>query len=155
MLQKPMTDEYRRLAHVSLHDADLRERVVSALDRAGWASMIEPTGFHLLSSIADLIEGASSWWRPGLIVIDALSRGCAGTTIALGLRDLGIEIPIVLVTAPGQPVPLAGSDRLLHVVDSAAADRVVAEIVRSAAPSLLQEAACIQTSTSESSSNAA
>jgi hypothetical protein len=70
--------------------------------------------------MADVIEGEQTWRRPALIVIDAFARGCAGTTIALGLRDLGIAIPIVLVTAPGQPVPITSTDPMLHVVDSAA-----------------------------------
>jgi hypothetical protein len=64
-------------------------------------------------------------------VIDAYARGCAGTTIALGLRDLGITIPIVLALAPGQPTPVASSDRMLHVVDPGSVERVVRELARS------------------------
>jgi hypothetical protein len=47
---------------------------------------------------------------------------------ALARPTVGIGIPIVLVRAPGQPVPLAGGDRMLHVTDAAEADQLVAEI---------------------------
>jgi hypothetical protein len=125
------TEHFRTLAYVSLRDDTVRDRVVSTLDAAGWTAIEQPTGYHVLRSMADVIEGDETWRRPGLIVIDAFARGCAGTTIALGLRDLGIEIPIVLVTAVGQPAPITSVDPVLHVVDSAGAERAVAAIVRS------------------------
>lgn len=148
-----MNERFRPLAYVSLRDAGVRDRVVSTLDCAGWLSIERPSGFHLLQSIADVVDGDGVWMKPGLIVIDAFARGCAGTTIALGLRDLGIEIPIVLVRAPEQPVPIKSNDHLLHVVDAAGADHAVAAIVQSSTHH--QEAACNPTSTSRTSSNAA
>ncbi|HEY0481980.1 MAG TPA: hypothetical protein VGD37_30890, partial [Kofleriaceae bacterium] len=71
-----------------MQDAAARARITAALDRSGWTVIPQATGFHLIQSIAGLIEGHRAWLRPGLIVIDARSRGCAGTTIAAGLRDL-------------------------------------------------------------------
>ena len=148
-------DQFRRLAYVSLRDQAVKERVVSTLETAGWTSIDQPTGYHVLCSMADVIEGEQTWRRPALIVIDALARGCAGTTIALGLRDLGIAIPIVLVTAPGQPVPITSTDPMLHVVDSAAAPQAVAGIVGAAASHISQEDRCNQTPISRTSSHAA
>lgn len=125
---KTTTDLWRPIAYVALHDAITRTRIVNTLERAGWIVFPQPTGFHLLSAIADLIEDRA-WLRPSLIVIDAHARGCAGTTIAAGLRDLGIAIPIVLVASPNATLPIS-SDEMVRVTESAAAETVVAELAR-------------------------
>lgn len=98
-------EAFRPVAYVSIQDAAERARVVDALERAGWLVIPQPTGFHLIRAIAGVIEGDYAWLKPGLIVVDAWSRGCAGTTIAAGLRELGIAIPVVVV-APGEAPPL-------------------------------------------------
>ena len=120
-------EAFRPVAYVSIQDAAERARVVDALERAGWLVIPQPTGFHLIRAIAGVIEGDYAWLKPGLIVVDAWSRGCAGTTIAAGLRELGIAIPIVLVTAPGEAPPLP-ADRTLRVVDAAQVETVVGEL---------------------------
>jgi CheY-like chemotaxis protein len=115
------------LAHVSMADHARRERIAGVLEGAGWTVVLHPTGFHLLQAIADVIEGRTTGLRPGLIVMDTRARGCAGTTIAAGLRDLGISIPIVLVAAPSEAIPLS-PDRTLRLVDAASADAEVAAL---------------------------
>jgi FixJ family two-component response regulator len=110
-----------------MQDRAARQRIVNVLERAGWAVIPQPSGFHLIQAIAGVIEGHQSWLRPGLIVVDARSRGCAGTTIAAGLRDLGITIPIVLIAAAGEALPVS-PDRTLRIVDSASAEQTVAEL---------------------------
>lgn len=115
------------LAHVSMHDDARRERIVNALESAGCTVILHATGFHLLQAIAGVIEGRTAWLRPAVIVMDTRARGCAGTTIAAGLRELGISIPIVLVAAPGEAVPLS-PDRTLRIVDAASADAEVAAL---------------------------
>jgi FixJ family two-component response regulator len=114
-----------------MQERTARQRIVDVLERAGWAVISQPSGFHLVQSIAGVVEGQQAWLRPGLIVVDARSRGCAGTTIATGLRDLGITIPIVLIAAPSEALPVS-PDRTLRVVDREAADTVVAELATSA-----------------------
>jgi len=64
-------------------------------------------------------------------VVDARSRGCTGTTIAAGLRDLGITIPIVLIAGPGEALPVS-TDQSLRIVDSASAAKVVADLAAGA-----------------------
>jgi hypothetical protein len=120
-------EQWRPVAYLTVQDADARTRISSALDRMGWAVISQPTGFHLIQAIAGVIDGHRGWLRPGLIVIDARSRGCAGTTIAAGLRDLGITIPIVLVAAPGEALPVP-SDATLRIVDTGSAERAVTEL---------------------------
>jgi len=118
---------WRPVAYVSMHDRAARQQIVSVLERAGWAVIPQPSGFHLIQAIAGVIEGQQPWLRPGLIVVDARSRGCAGTTIAAGLRDLGITIPIVLIAAPNETLPVS-PDKTLRIVDSEAAEKTVAEL---------------------------
>lgn len=120
-------EQWRPVAHITVQDDDARARISSALDRMGWAVIAQPTGFHLIQAISGVIDGHREWLRPGLIVIDAWSRGCAGTTIAAGLRDLGIAIPIVLVSAPGEALPVS-SDATLRIVDTAEVERAVTEL---------------------------
>jgi DNA-binding response OmpR family regulator len=106
----------RPIAYVSLQEPGAREQIATVLDRAGWTVIFEPSGFHLIQAIADVIEGRQAWRRPDLIVVDARSPGCAGTTIAAGLRELGITIPIVVID------------------DTASAAATVASLAREASP---------------------
>lgn len=121
------TQATRPVAYVTMQDAEARGHILSTLERAGWAVIPQPTGFHLLQSIADVVEGRYRWLDPMLIVIDAYARGCAGTTIAAGLRELGVKIPIVLVAAAGQRVPVT-TDEALRVVDVSDAPGIVEEL---------------------------
>lgn len=123
----PGCEQWRPVAYITVQDDSARARITSALDRMGWAVITQPTGFHLIRAISGVIDGHRGWLRPELIVIDAWSRGCAGTTIAAGLRDLGIAIPIVLVAAPGETLPVS-SDARLRIVDTASVERAVIEL---------------------------
>jgi hypothetical protein len=122
-----LDDHWRPVAYVSMQDRGARQRIEAVLERVGWAVIPQPSGFHLIQAIAGIIDGHQPWLRPRLIVVDARSRGCAGTTIAAGLRDLGITIPIVLIAAPGEALPVS-SDRTLRIVDSEAAEKTVADL---------------------------
>jgi hypothetical protein len=133
------TESSKPIAYVVLEDLAVRSRVVALLETAGWTVIVEPTGVHLLRSMADVIEGAHTWLRPGLIVVDAFARGCAGTTLALGLRDLGIEIPIVLVLRPGQPNTIRSPDRMLRVASPQDVEPVVRQLMRSASSGARRE----------------
>jgi hypothetical protein len=88
----------------------------------------QPTGFHLLQNIADVIEGQTER-MPGLLVVDVRSRGCSGLSIAGGLRELGVRIPLVLVAKPGDPVPIT-DDATIRVVGPNRAVAAIAEIAR-------------------------
>ena len=129
-------EQWRPVAYITVQDDSARARIISALDRMGWAVVTQPTGFHLIQAISGVIDGHRGWLRPGLIAIDAWSRGCAGTTIAAGLRDLGIAIPIVLVAAPGEALPVS-SDATLRIVDAASVERAVTELAAGQRLSLL------------------
>jgi FixJ family two-component response regulator len=121
------SDHWRPVAYIAMQDRAARQRIVNVVERAGWAVIPQPSGFHLVQALAGVIDGNQPWLRPSLIVVDARSRGCAGTTIAAGLRDLGITIPIILIAAPGETLPVS-PDRTLRIVDSATAESVVADL---------------------------
>lgn len=117
----------RPVAYVAVQDRSTRTEISDRLERSGWAVSAQPSGFHLLQSIADVIDGHERSRDPMLIVVDAYPPGCSGTTIAAGLRDLGITIPIVLLRKPGDPVPVT-DDETLRIVDAGHAPAVVAEL---------------------------
>lgn len=91
------TTQWQPIAHVALEDAAGRAAIVHALQRRGWSVVEQPTGLHLIHAVSGLILGDRPWLRPGLIVADAAARGCSGLSIASGLRDLGVRIPVVVV----------------------------------------------------------
>ena len=122
-------EHFRPVAYVTMLDRGACAEIVDVLERAGWCVILQPTGFHLIQAISGVIDGEQTWLRPSLIVIDARSRGCAGTTIAAGLRDLGITIPIVLVAAPGDALAVS-QDATLRIADRASAASIVAELAR-------------------------
>ncbi|HUQ03208.1 MAG TPA: response regulator [Kofleriaceae bacterium] len=88
---------WRPVVYVSVDDVVRRKGVVDALQRLGWTVIEQASGFHILSALADVIEKDGANGRVGMIVVDEISRGCSGTTLARGLRDLGCSIPVVLV----------------------------------------------------------
>ncbi len=94
-----------KTAYIAIEDRVQRERIMRALQRRGWSVVAHATGFHLLSELADVIEGKARE-LPGLIVVDAYARGCAGTTIAAGLHDLGLDIPVEII--PRRPKRVEG-----------------------------------------------
>lgn len=120
-------EEWRPVSYITVQDDAARARIQQQLERLGWAVIAQPTGFHLVQALSDVIDGHRSWLRPELIVLDAWPRGCAGTTIAAGLRDLGIAIPIVLVAGPGEVLPVS-TDATLRIVDNASVERTVTEL---------------------------
>jgi hypothetical protein len=125
---------WRPIACVTISDRGLATRIVDALQRQGYCVLEHRTGLDLIGALADLIEGAQERvrvpWRPQLIVVDVRTRGCSGTTIARGLHDLGISVPIILIGKPGACVP---ADHVFAVTPEEAVARVP-ELARRWAP---------------------
>jgi len=134
-------------AYVCLRDELLRGQITLALERAGFTVLVQPTGYHLLQAIAEVLDGSRTSSRPALIVVDAIARGCAGTTIALGLRDLGLTIPTVLVTAPHQGIPFAPDEHGVYVVGAADAERAISKLANAMSGTVAgMDEACNRTS---------
>jgi hypothetical protein len=121
-------ENWRPVAYVTMQDDAARTAIVSALERCGWAVIQHPTGFHLVQAMSGLLEGHQSWLRPSMIVIDSRARGCSGVSIAAGLRDLGITIPVVLVAGRGDATPPRSPDPALRIVDEATATPTVVDL---------------------------
>ena len=116
---------------IAVSDRASRHAIVDALHRQGWAARELSTGFHVIEALADVIEGRPGP-APAFVVIDALARGCSGVTIARGLRELAIEIPVLLVARPGDPIDSDVAD--VHVVPAGNAAAAIAERARAWSP---------------------
>jgi FixJ family two-component response regulator len=95
----------------------------------------QPTGLHLIHAISGIILGDQASQRPGLIVADAVARGCMGASIARGLRDLDLRIPVVLIADPRNPAIPVTTDTAM-IVDPANAASAVAQLVAPLQPAL-------------------
>jgi hypothetical protein len=118
-------------AYVAVENASWRSAISETLKQQAWRVELRACGFDLLEDLCDLITNERPAVAPDLLVIDRLARGCAGTTIAFGLRDLGVRIPIVLVGA-SEPTPASDHDGIVQVSGPRAAT-VIARLVRPAA----------------------
>jgi hypothetical protein len=99
-------ERWRPIAYTAIADRLQARRIADALHRLGFLVLEHATGLHLVGALADVIEGSRNplvW--PHLIVTDVRSAGCSGATIAGGLRELGVEIPIILIAGDDDPVP--------------------------------------------------
>jgi hypothetical protein len=123
----------RHFAYVAVENAAWRGAISETLKQQGWRVELRASGFDLLEDLCDLITNERPAIAPDLLVIDRLARGCAGTTIAYGLRDLGVRIPVVLVGS-SEPVAAGDHDGIVHVSGPHAAT-VIARLVRPPAAS--------------------
>jgi hypothetical protein len=129
---------WRPVVYLAIEDATCRDRVADTLQRLGWCVIEQPTGFHVLSALADVIEHRRAP-RPGLLVVDEFARGCSGATLAHGLVELGCSIPTVLVRDPWIPASRRPYGVSVHVVDREHAASAIAAIVQPWSPvSLMQ-----------------
>jgi CheY-like chemotaxis protein len=123
---------WRPVVYIAVDDPACRDRITETLRRLGWNPIEQPSGFHVLRAIADAVDRDDSI-PPGLIVVDEVSRGCSGRTLAEGLRELGCGVPIVLVRAP-RPGPRPRYRHGVYVVDHAHAPDAITALVRPWSP---------------------
>src|SRR4051812_34765107 len=86
-----------QLGLVAVRDRDCRASITKQLRRLGWMVDEHVSGFHIIEALADVIIGDTVSPRPDLVVVDAISPGCWGVTIAAGFRDLGLAIPVLVI----------------------------------------------------------
>jgi|GEM_PF-986269 len=90
-------DSRRAEALVGVAEARPRGEISEMLSRLGFAVSAEADGFRLIERIADAILGKAVE-RPALIIADALLPGCTGLSLLGGLRDLGWQTPVILLS---------------------------------------------------------
>jgi hypothetical protein len=122
----------QQLAFVSVRDRDCRLSILRSLRRRGWKAVEHPSGFHVVQALSELIIGNQMWPIPDLVVVDAISAGCSGVTIAAGFRDLGLDIRIILI-APSEASDVSPETYAHSVilVEPAAASVAVVAIAKS------------------------
>jgi hypothetical protein len=118
-----------------VRDAKTRQKISESLASLGWSIVEPPTGLDLIHELSGHILGD----RPGrpvdLVVIEEAAPGCRGSTIARGLRELGISVPVALIantpaSGPELPVPPEDPDQRVFVLDPPLAPLGVAAIAR-------------------------
>jgi len=120
-----------RLGLVAVRDRECRSSVTRSLRRVGWMVDEYASGFHVVQALSGLILGIPVRPKPDLVIIDAISPGCSAVTVAAGFRDLGLEIPIMLI-AP-RAAPDLGAELHTHsaaLVEPAAASTALVAIAK-------------------------
>ncbi|HWO23215.1 MAG TPA: hypothetical protein VNO30_30950 [Kofleriaceae bacterium] len=104
--------------YAAIRDEALRAELTRSLGQLGWRVVARPTGFHLVQELADVIlDPARAVWPPiGLLVVDEPSPGCRGSSIARGLRELGINAPVTVI-APPEVAPAEAPEERIYVVE--------------------------------------
>lgn len=95
----------RPVCYAAICDGATRDRLQAELERLGWRVVLVPTGFHLIDALSSAILGDGPPPAVGLVVVEDPLPGLRGSTIARGLRELGIDTPVALIAADPRIVP--------------------------------------------------
>lgn len=115
--------------YTAIRDESLRAELARSLARLGWRVVDRQTAFHLVEELADVILEQAPAPPIGMVVVDEPSPGCRGSSLARGLRDLGIEVPVTVVAPPEVAPPEAPEERI-YVVEPRLAALAVPTIAR-------------------------
>ena len=80
----------------------MRRLLVGALARDGYEVLSAPNGIELLSDLAASLLNPQER-RPDLIITDMRMPGVSGLDILSGLRADGWRMPVIVITAFGDP----------------------------------------------------
>lgn len=116
------------VAYIALRNDTLRHQLVDALHGTGWRVVERNSGYHLIAELADVILDESARAERGLIVVEESLHGCRGSSIAQGLRELGIGVPIVVVAPPD--AALETPDDATYLIEPEYAVHAVSAIAR-------------------------
>jgi DNA-binding response OmpR family regulator len=93
------SEHSRPVCYLAIRNDQTRTAVEAQLARRGFEVIETPSGFHLLEALSGSILGDAP--RPvDLVVVEERLPGCRGSSIAEGLRALGMNIPVAVVDAP-------------------------------------------------------
>jgi hypothetical protein len=114
--------------YVAIRDDAVRALITESLSELGWNVIARPTGFHLVEQLADVILAPSGRRGIDLVVVEERSPGCRGSSIARGLRDLGIDVPVALIA---ELAPKIASEDRVYVIEPEWAAIAIPAIARS------------------------
>jgi hypothetical protein len=112
--------------YTAIRNPALRAELAQALSRLGWRVVDRKTGYHLVSDLADVILGEAPRPEVDLVVIEEPAPGCRAETLAKGLRELGIDVPVTVIAPPDKAPPAAPERRIFVVPPERAASAVPA-----------------------------
>lgn len=114
-----------------IRDATTRRKISDSLAALGWSVVQPPTALDLLHELSGCILGDRPPRPVDLVVVEEAAPGCRGSTIARGLRELGISVPVALIaTAPPPVIPPEDPEQRVFVLEPEVAPWGVAAIAR-------------------------
>lgn len=99
---RPTVHAPTKSAVVAMRDGAVRAQVSSMLGSLGCSVDSFGNGMDLIDRLADRILAGSRSSRPDLIIAEAILPGCTGVSLLAGLRELGWETPVILLTRSDQ-----------------------------------------------------
>ena len=96
------TEAARPTCYLAIRNDQTRANVEAQLAERGWRVVTKPTGLHL---VEDLLGDHPT--KIDLVIVEDRIPGIRGSTIAAGLRELGVEVPVRLLDSDQlMPLPL-------------------------------------------------
>ncbi|HEU4726730.1 MAG TPA: hypothetical protein VFT22_02545 [Kofleriaceae bacterium] len=133
MIAETETPDPTPTCYTAIRDEAIRTELASSLSKLGWRVVERQTGFHLVEALADVILEQAPRPAIGMVVVDERSPGCRGSSIARGLRELGIEVPVTVI-AQRELAPAIAPDERIYVVEPEAAATTIPSIARDHLP---------------------
>lgn len=93
-------------------DREVRSLLAYALRKDGYQIIEAATGAELRSYLGSSVDRVQGFELPDLVVTDLRMPGKTGLEVLAWMRDLGCAIPVILVTAFGDPETHAEARRL-------------------------------------------
>jgi hypothetical protein len=90
--------------YTAIRNAATRAELMQSLTKLGWRVVDRKSTYHLVEELADVILGKAPKPEVDLVVVEEPSPGCRATTLARGLRELGIAVPVTVI-APRDVAP--------------------------------------------------
>lgn len=97
---------------VAEDDDEMRALLEETLHRRGYAVETATSGDALLRRVAQSIRGLASVPLPDLLITDVRMPGVGGLDVVAALRAADAWIPVIVITAFGDPSTLARARRL-------------------------------------------
>jgi CheY-like chemotaxis protein len=96
-------EEERACVLLAEDDFELRRLLIRALEKDGHRIIEIATGAELVHRLGRSLEATGADMSPDLIVMDIRMPGWSGLEVLEALHDVGSDIPVIIMTAFGDP----------------------------------------------------